>query len=113
MISTCQYCKKEYQAKRRGGRFCSVSCRVLAWEKAKQPGEAGWIYRGEELYLARKLEAFMKGASGVLKQVKELPAEEAGELMRVFLVQTGWGEGNSVVEGVLKKSGQPSTEKEG
>jgi hypothetical protein len=103
MMNTCQNCQKEYQAKRKGGRFCSVSCRVSAWEKAQQPGEAGWIYRGEELYLARKLESLMKGASAVLKQVEGLPAEEAAELMKVFLDQAAWGHGNGVVDGVLKK----------
>jgi hypothetical protein len=104
MTSTCQYCKKKYQAKRKGGRFCSVSCRVTSWEKAQQPGEAGWIYQGEEPYLARKLEALMKGASAVLKQVQGLPVEEAVELMKAYLGQAGWGNGNSVVEEVLKKS---------
>ncbi len=104
MTSTCQYCKKEYQAKRKGGRFCSVSCRVTSWEKAQQPGEAGWIYQGEELYLARKLEALMKGASTVLSQVEGLPVEEAAELMKAFIKQAGWGMGNSVVQEVLKNS---------
>lgn len=107
MTSTCQYCKQEYQAKRKGGRFCSVSCRVTSWEKAQQPGEAGWIYQGEEMYLARKLEALMMGASAVLKQAEGLPVEEAAVLMKAFLSQSGWGNGNSVVEGVLKKTSLP------
>lgn len=106
MTNTCQNCKKEYQAKRRGGRFCSVSCRVSSWDKAQQEGEAGWIHRGEEYYLARKLEAFMKEASAVLNQVKGLPDQEAAEQMRSFLWQAGWGMGNGVVESVVRKFGQ-------
>jgi hypothetical protein len=107
MISTCQNCKKEYQAKRRGGRFCSVSCRVSSWEKAQQPGEAGWIHQGEELYLARKLEAMMVEAGEVLKQAEGLPVEEGAELMKKFLSNSRWGRGNSVVENVLKKAKLP------
>jgi hypothetical protein len=104
MKSTCQNCKKEYQPKRKGGRFCSVSCRASAWEKAQQPGEEGWKYKGDEAYLAHKLEAFMKGADEVLRQVKELPDEEAVPVMRAFLKLAGWGMGNSVVEKVLPGS---------
>lgn len=107
MIVQCQKCGKDYEPKRRGGRFCSVNCRVTSWEKAQQPGEAGWIYQGEEMYLARKLEALMMGASAVLKQAEGLPVEEAAELMKAFLSQSGWGNGNSVVEGVLKKTSLP------
>ena len=104
MKSTCQNCQKEYQPKRKGGRFCSVSCRASAWEKAQQPGEAGWIYKGAEVYLAHKLEAFMKGADQILKQVEGLSDEEAVPVMKAFLGLAGWGNGNSVVEKVVPGS---------
>jgi hypothetical protein len=101
MNSTCQNCKKEYQPKRKGGRFCSVSCRASAWEKAQQPGEGGWLYKGDEVYLARKLEALMKGAEQVLREVKGLSDQEAVPVMKAFLDLVQWGKGNSVVEKVI------------
>ncbi len=100
MIAQCQKCGKGYEPKRRGGKFCSVSCRVVQHQLIKR-GEA-WRNpaSGDERYLADKLVAVGRSASEALAQVEGLPAAEAFSRLRA-LVQ-GWAgvANNSIIEKV-------------
>jgi hypothetical protein len=66
----------------------------------------------DELYLARKLEALMKGADELLARVRGLPEQEAGQEFRRYLLAIGWGMGNGVVERILKAE-QPAGQQAG
>ncbi len=100
MIAQCQKCGKDYEPKRRGGKFCSVSCRVVQHQLVKR-GEA-WRNpaSGDERYLADKLVAVGRSATEALVQVEGLPAVEALGQLRA-LVQ-GWVgvADNSIIEKV-------------
>lgn len=100
MIAQCQKCGKDYEPKRRGGKFCSVSCRVVQHQLIKR-GEA-WRTpaNGDERYLADKLVAVGRSAKEALAQVEGLSAAEAFNRLRT-LVQ-GWAgvAHNSVIEKV-------------
>jgi hypothetical protein len=100
MIAQCQKCGKDYEPKRRGGKFCSVSCRVVQHQLVKR-GEA-WKSpaNGDERYLADKLVAVGRSATEALLQVEGLPAAEAFSRLRA-LVQ-GWAgvANNSIIEKV-------------
>ncbi len=100
MIAQCQKCGKHYKPKRRGGKFCSVSCRVVQHQLIKR-GEA-WqnLASGDERYLADKLVAVGRSAMEALVQVEGLPAPEAFNRLRA-LVQ-GWAgvANNSIIEKV-------------
>lgn len=107
MKTTCQNCQKEYQPKRRGGKFCSTACRVSAWEKA-QPlssaaSQAGQEVGTDELYLARKLDAYAQEGSRLLAQMKDAQGGTEAIHKMVELMQIIAGESeNSVVQAVLK-----------
>ncbi len=100
MIAQCHKCGKDYEPKRRGGKFCSVSCRVVQHQLVKR-GEA-WRNpaSGDERYLADKLVAVGRSATEALVQVEGLPAVEALGQLRA-LVQ-GWAgvADNSIIEKV-------------
>jgi hypothetical protein len=100
MIVQCQKCGKDYEPKRRGGKFCSVSCRVVQHQLIKR-GEA-WRNpaNGDERYLADKLVAVGRSATEALAQVEGLPTVEAFSQLRA-LVQ-GWAgvANNSIIEKV-------------
>jgi len=100
MIAQCQKCGKDYEPKRRGGKFCSVSCRVVQHQLVKR-GEA-WHNpsTADEQYLAGKLLAIGRSAKEALAQVEGMPAAEAFDHLRK-LVQAWTGVGNnSIIERV-------------
>jgi predicted amidophosphoribosyltransferase len=100
MIAQCHKCGKDYEPKRQGGKFCSVSCRVVQHQLIKR-GEA-WPNppNGNERYLADKLVAVGRSATEALAQVEGMPAAEAFSRLRA-LVQ-GWAgvANNSIIEKV-------------
>ncbi len=101
MIAQCQKCGKDYEPKRRGGKFCSTSCRVVQHQLVKR-GEA-WPNpaSGNERYLADKLTAVGRSSQEVLTKVKGLPAEV--ELVELRALVQGWAgvANNSVIERIL------------
>ncbi len=100
MIVQCQKCGKDYEPKRRGGKFCSTSCRVVQHQLVKR-GEA-WPHStsGDERYLADKLAAVGRSATETLDQVKGLSAEaELAELRRLVRAWSGVAN-NSIIEKV-------------
>ncbi len=100
MIAQCQKCGKDYEPKRRGGKFCSVSCRVAQHQLIKKGEAWGKPATGDERYLADKLVAVGRSATEVLAQVEGMPAAEAFSQLRA-LVQ-GWAgvAHNSIIEKV-------------
>ena len=100
MISQCQKCGKDYEPKRRGGKFCSVSCRVVQHQLIKRGEAWGKSATGDERYLADKLVAVGRSATEALVQVEGLPAAEAFSRLQA-LVQ-GWAgvANNSIIEKV-------------
>lgn len=101
MIAQCKKCGKDYEPKRRGGKFCSTSCRVVQYQLVKK-GQA-WTNpkSGDEQYLANKLDAVGRSSVEVLAQVKGLPIEEAFAQLKT-LVQ-GWVtiNDNSIIRNIL------------
>ncbi len=100
MIVQCQKCGKDYEPKRRGGKFCSVSCRVVQHQLIKRGESWGKPASGDERYLADKLVAVGRSATEALAQVEGMPAAEAFSKLRA-LVQ-GWAgvAHNSIIEKV-------------
>lgn len=102
MTAQCHKCGKDYEPKRRGGKFCSTSCRVVQHQLVKR-GEA-WTNptTGDEQYLANKLEAVGRTSVDVLAQVEELPIEKGFAQLKA-LVQ-GWTgiNDNSVIRNILR-----------
>lgn len=100
MIVQCQKCGKDYEPKRRGGKFCSTSCRVVQHQLIKRGEVWGKPVSGDERYLADKLVAVGRSATEALVQVEGLPAAEAFSRLRA-LVQ-GWAgvANNSIIEKV-------------
>jgi hypothetical protein len=100
MTAQCQKCGKDYEPKRRGGKFCSTSCRVVQHQLAKRGEVWGKPASGDERYLADKLVAVGRSATEALVQVEGLPAAEAFSRLRA-LVQ-GWAgvANNSIIEKV-------------
>ena len=100
MTVQCQKCGKDYEPKRRGGKFCSVSCRVVQHQLVKK-GQA-WPNppNGDERYLADKLVAVGRSATEALAQVEGLPAAEA--FGRLWALVQGWAgvANNSIIEKV-------------
>ncbi len=94
----CQKCGKEYEPKRRGGKFCSVSCRVVQHQLVKK-GEA-WPNppTADESYLAGIVVAVSRTANDTLRQVEGLPVE--AELAGLRALVQGWARvaNNSIVE---------------
>ncbi len=100
MIAQCQKCGKDYEPKRRGGKFCSVSCRVVQHQLIKRGEVWGKRASGDERYLADKLVAVGRSATEALVQVEGMPAAEAVSKLRA-LVQ-GWAgvADNSIIDKV-------------
>lgn len=100
MTAQCQKCGKDYEPKRRGGKFCSTSCRVVQHQLVKRGEAWGKPASGDERYLADKLVAVGRSATEALVQVEGLPAAEAFSRLRA-LVQ-GWAgvAHNSIIEKV-------------
>jgi hypothetical protein len=100
MIAQCQKCGKDYEPKRRGGKFCSVSCRVVQHQLIKRGEAWGKPTSGDERYLADKLVAVGRSATEVLAQVEGLPAVEA--FTRLQALVQGWAgvANNSIIEKV-------------
>ena len=100
MIAQCQKCGKDYEPKRRGGKFCSVSCRVVQHQLIKRGEAWGKPATGDERYLADKLVAVGRSAKEALAQVEGMPAAEAFSRLQA-LVQ-GWAgvANNSIIEKV-------------
>ncbi len=88
MIAQCQKCGKDYEPKRRGGKFCSTSCRVVQHQLIKKGEAFGKPATGDERYLSAKLVAVGQSASSTLDQVKGLPAE--AELAELRKLVRGW-----------------------
>lgn len=106
MIAQCQKCGKNYEPKRRGGKFCSTSCRVVQHQLVKR-GEAWTNPRsGDEQYLANKLDAVGRSSVEVLAQVEGLSIEEGFAQLKA-LVQ-GWTgiNDNSVIRNILWHEGK-------
>jgi hypothetical protein len=109
MIAQCQKCGKDYEPKRRGGKFCSVSCRVVQYQRGKQ-GEAWPIPpTSDEIYLADKLAAVGRSAQEVLMKVEGLSVEaELAELRQLVRAWTG-NTNNSVIERIQGRDKQERT----
>lgn len=106
MIAQCQKCGKEYEPKRRGGKFCSTSCRVVQHQRSKQ-GDAWPIPpTGDEVYLADKLVAVGRSAQEALVKVEGLAAEIAlAEVRQLLRAWTG-NMNNSVIERIQRRDQQ-------
>lgn len=107
MKSICQNCQKEYQPKRRGGKYCSTACRVSVWEKA-QPLPSVSVHADQhrsthEQYLAIKIDAYAQEANRLLVQMKDGQGGTEAIHRMVKLVQMVGSEvDNLVVREVLK-----------
>src|SRR4028118_1174228 len=101
MSQVCQKCGKEYEPKRRGGKFCSTSCRVVRYQLAKKGKRFTHLRSGDEVYLAHKLEAIARSSREVLAKVKGLPAEQA--VVELQQLVQGWAgvDNNVVIERIL------------
>ncbi len=100
MTVQCQKCGKDYEPKRRGGKFCSTSCRVVQHQLIKK-GEA-WRTpaNGDERYLADKLVAVGRSATEALVQVEGLPAGEAFSRLRTLVQAWAGVADNSIIDKV-------------
>lgn len=100
MTAQCQKCGKDYEPKRRGGKFCSVSCRVAQHQLIKRGEAWGKPASGDERYLADKLIAVGRSATEALAQVEGMPAVEAVRQLRALA--QGWAgvADNSIIEKV-------------
>ncbi len=76
MIAQCQKCGKDYEPKRRGGKFCSTSCRVVQHQLVKKGKAWSNPTTGDEQYLANKLDAIGHTSVETLAQVKGIPVAE-------------------------------------
>jgi predicted amidophosphoribosyltransferase len=101
MIAQCLKCGKDYEPKRRGGKFCSTSCRVVQHQLVKK-GKA-WTNpkSGDEQYLANKLEAVGRSSVEALAQVKGMPIEEGFAQLKALV--EGWTRvaDNSIIQNIL------------
>ncbi len=96
MIVQCQKCGKDYEPKRRGGKFCSTSCRVVQHQLIKRGKAWRNPANGDERYLADKLVAVGRSATEALVHVEGLPAAEAVSRLRA-LVQGWTGVANNII----------------
>ena len=101
MCQVCQKCGREYVPKRRGGKFCSTSCRVVRYQLAKKGKRFTTLHSGDEVYLAHKLAAIGLSSREVLVKVKGLPAEQA--IVELQQLVQGWAvvDNNVVIERIL------------
>lgn len=105
-MQVCQKCGKEYEPKRRGGKFCSTSCRVVRYQLAKKGKQPASLHSGDEMYLARKLDAVGRSCTEVLAKVKMLPPEQAVvELLAVVQAWAGIGN-NVIIERIIRDEEQ-------
>lgn len=106
MSQICQKCGKEYEPKRRGGKFCSTSCRVVQYQRGKQ-GKA-WLVppTGDEVYLAEKLAAVGRSAQEVLTKATGLPIKEELTALRELVWAWAGANNNSVIEGIQRREQQ-------
>jgi hypothetical protein len=100
MIVQCQKCGKDYEPKRRGGKFCSTSCRVVQYQRIKRGEAWGNPVTGNERYLAEKLVAVGRSATQVLAQVEGLSIAEGFQQLQGLA--RGWAHvaDNTVIEKV-------------
>ncbi len=108
MIAQCQKCGKDYEPKRRGGKFCSVSCRVVQHQLVKK-GQA-WPNPpiGDESYLADIVVAVGRTAKETLQQVEGLPVE--AELAGLRALVQGWARvGNNYIIERIQYNKEQST----
>ncbi len=98
MIVQCEKCGKDYKPKRRGGKFCSVSCRVVQHQLVKKGQVWPNLPTANESYLASIVVAVGRTASETLQQVEGLPVE--AELAGLRALVQGWVRvgNNSIVE---------------
>lgn len=102
MTNTCQNCQKEYEAKRRSGKFCSTACRVSAWEKAQPLPKMEEEEVGHERYLAVKIEAYAQEADRLLIQMMDGDrGKEAIQKMVNLVRAMSHEKDNSIVREVL------------
>ncbi len=96
MIAQCQKCGKDYEPKRRGGKFCSVSCRVVHHQLVKKRQAWPNPPTADESYLAGIVVAVGRTASETLQQVEGLPVE--AELAGLRALVEGWARvGNNFI----------------
>lgn len=74
-MSECLKCNKEYIPKRRGGKFCSVSCRVGYHQQVQRGHSIQNPPTGDEVYLAEKMMA-VAGMAARLVEDMNLPKEQ-------------------------------------
>lgn len=103
MIQTCHKCGKEYEPKRRGGKFCSTSCRVTRHQLLRRGRIVPLPIRGDEEYLANKLVAIGRSAQEALRQVQDLPTEEALAELKQLVREWSGVAYNSVIERILQR----------
>lgn len=101
MSQVCQKCGKEYEPKRRGGKFCSTSCRVTRHQLTRRGRVLPTLHSGDELYLANKLQAVERSARQTLSQVQTLPAEQALAELRKLVESWSRVADNTVIERIL------------
>lgn len=83
-MAICLNCKKEYIPKRRGGKFCSTSCRVSYWEKVQRGHAIANPPSTKEVHLAEKL-AIVAGLARSLNEERSLPKEQRQQSLSVQL----------------------------
>lgn len=105
-MSQCLKCQKEYIPKRRGGKFCSVSCRVGYHQQVQRGHSIKNPPTSDEVYLVEKMLAVGKLATKLLQDMS-LPKEQrpsdlfarSKELAALFTTFTN----NSIVEGIQRR----------
>ncbi len=96
MIIQCQKCGKDYVPKRQGGKFCSVSCRVVQHQLVKKGQVWPTPPTSDESYLAGIVVAVGRTAIDTLNQVEGLPVE--AELAGLRALVQGWARvGNNYI----------------
>ncbi|MBT9395647.1 hypothetical protein KLP40_20950 [Hymenobacter sp. NST-14] len=101
MSQVCQKCGKEYEPKRRGGKFCSTSCRVTRHQLTRRGRVLPVLHSGDEVYLANKLAAVGRSSVEMLAKVQGLPAEQVAEELRRLVEGWAGAANNSVIERIL------------
>jgi len=101
MLAQCQKCGKAYEPKRKGGKFCSTSCRVVQHQQVKRGRLWPNPNTGDELYLANKLVAVGRSSQETLAKVQSLPADEAIEVLRRLVEGWAGASNNSIIERIL------------
>jgi hypothetical protein len=108
-MSECLKCQKEYIPKRRGGKFCSVSCRVGYHQKVQRGHSIVNPPTSDEVYLVEKMLAVGKLASKLVEDMS-LPKEQrptdlftrTKELASLFVTFTN----NTIVESIERREAE-------